>query len=172
MLADITHIHIRLLLLFFFLRLFLDRLKAMDDSMINPILLSSSMHLKNAEKLIQNLENITSKDEQFLLESIQLSNERFSIDSFLHDNLERSSGHHPSTSWKQMKESQRIMNENSSKHISSPLNLYKIFRRRSTNLTSPQSSYSLSLLSVHSSPLSFSHTIIEPSSIIVPQISS
>lgn len=110
----------------------------MDDSMINPILLSSSMHLHNAEKLIKNLETITTNDERFLLESIQSPNEYLSIDSFLEQTPMYPPSSSSATSWKQMKESHRIINENSSKEISSPLNLYKIFRRKSTNIITHQ----------------------------------
>lgn len=111
----------------------------MDDS----ILLSPSIHLQNVQKLIKNLENTTSNDERFLLESIQFSTEHLDIDSFFNDtsdnhsieNTDQSPMHYPSnsssTSWKQMKESQRWINETPSKEISSPLNLYKIFQRKS-----------------------------------------
>lgn len=121
--------------------------------MVDPILLSSSIHLQNVQKLIQNLENTTSNDERFLLESVQFPPEYLPMDSFLNDTPENHSientdqspmmsppSNSSSTSWRQMKESQRLINETSSKEISSPLNLYKIFQRKSKNISSHRQS--------------------------------
>jgi hypothetical protein len=122
----------------------------MDDSMINPILLSSSIHLKNVEELIKNLEKQTvnidnledilnnqnrqeiisksfsSLNDDFLVKSLKFPSD-FSMESFL---IQPGSS---STSWRQMKESQRVITDIETKEIrsSSPLNLYKIFQQKS-----------------------------------------
>ena len=149
--------------------------------MFDPILLSSSIHLQNVQKLINNLENTTSNDERFLLESVQFPSEYLPMDSFLNDTPENTDqspmmslpSYSSSTSWRQMKESQRLINDTPSKEISSPLNLYKIFQRKSKNtsshrqsIISHKSTFILLLsLSFHSS--ASSQSIIEPSSILL-----
>jgi hypothetical protein len=146
----------------------------MDDSMINPILLSSSIYLKNVEQLIENLEkqtchienleNIFNKhnrqeidtksfsslssndNENFLIESIIFPKKNFSThrdrSTSSPDPKSRCQSNPPSssTSWRQMKENQRITTDIKTKETRtvSPLNLYKIFQKKSS-LTAFQS---------------------------------
>ncbi len=142
--------------------------------MINPILLSSSIYLKNVEQLIENLEkqtcqienlenifnnhnrqeidtksfsSLSSNDkENFLIESIIFPKKNFSTQrdrsTSSPDPKSRSQSNPPSssTSWRQMKESQRITTDIETKETRtvSPLNLYKIFQQKSS-LTAFQS---------------------------------
>lgn len=99
----------------------------MDDSLINPVLLSSSVYLENVEKLIRNLEEQTLNvnNEDIIDKSRQI----------------RSQSNPPSspqqqisnTSWREMKKTQRIPRE-FEKTDDRPLltiNLYKIFQQKS-----------------------------------------
>lgn len=99
----------------------------MDDSMI---LLPSSIYLKNIEELIKNLDDQIRQD--IIAKSFSSFNNFSNLENFLiHSNKSQ-------TSWRQMKESQRIINEIDSKETRSisPLNLYKIFQEKSTNTKS------------------------------------
>ena len=122
----------------------------MADSIINPTLLSASVHLKNVEKLIKHLEEqtlnmemseeIIKNDENLLNSSSDQSDGRNDLrgDYPSISNTEQSraipSG---ATSWRQMKASQKIITEIQSKETRalSPLSLYQIFQQKCTVIT-------------------------------------
>jgi len=162
----------------------------MDDSMINPNLLSSSTYLENVEQVIKNLEKQTFNLGNF--ENILSNNDKsLSINSDTPANIDKSKSHRQksksvysddiivsnivnhmnnpsssssqqqipnnnnnnssgssttssSTSWRQMKESQRIITgiETKETRSLSPFNLYKNFQQKS-NISSSRNTFQL-----------------------------
>ena len=56
----------------------------MDDSMINPILLSSSVHLENVELLLRNLDELNIQSFPSVDDQSHQLEKRLSIDSLFH----------------------------------------------------------------------------------------